>query len=388
MNTLKFCFTIVLIFLFFWDVEVNSEDNNEVEKYPVKEGDTLWYIAKEVLGDATKWPEIVKTNSLIKDPQWIYPGQVLTIEKSIVSQHETSGPVTQLTNTSNIQTSSTNDNKSSLLTSDTENNQVSNTSEEISSDTQELPGNEKPHPQKAQNKIALDLFISSLINDLKGSITQNDSLSISRVKNISLLGKPCQNIELPVYSLIFVTEEELQKKDKYFVGDSEAYIVSRGKLIPVGEIPSTTEMCDKVRKVARIIEEKGKYLFFEESVGDYSNHSKMILFSSEEYYYYFILTNVNELSPTLFMNKEPLDVLRVRIFSNGGYMYFTDKGLQGFPGYFFAADEFGNVINIDTNDPVIFKKFDKALDIFLVEMTEKETQKTDPQAKEKLNRIF
>ncbi len=387
MNALKVGFLIFLVFLIASGVEVYSENSINVKKYTVEKGDTLWFIAQKALGDATKWPEILKSNPLIKEPQWIYPGQVLTIEKSIVSQNKTSGPDPQLTNIPNLQPSSTND-KSSLITSDTENNLVSNSSEEISPNKQELSENEKPQPQNAQNKIALDLLISSLINDLKGSITQNDSLSISQEKNISLIGKPSQNTQLPVYSLIFVTEEDLQKKDKYFVGDSEAYIISRGKVLPVDEIPSTTEMCDKVRKVARIIEEKGRYLFFEESVEDYSNHTKMIIFSSEEYFYYFIFSNVDELSLTLFMNKEPIDVLRVRIFSDRGYMYFTDKGLQGFPGYFYAADEYGNAIHIDLNDPIIFEKFDKALDIFLVEMSEKETQITDPRAKEKLNRIF
>ena len=321
--------SIFLVLLIASGVEVYSENSINVEKYTVEKGDTLWFIAQKALGDATKWPEILKTNPLIKEPQWIYPGQVLTIEKSIVNQNKTSGPDTLLENDSNIQTSSTNNDKSSLLTFDTEDNQVSNTSEEISSNKQESTENEKPQPQNAKNKIALDLLISSLINDIKGSITQNDSLSISQGKNISLIGKPSQNTQLPVYSLVFVTDEDLQKRDKYFVSDSEAYIISKGKLIPVDEIPSTTEMCDKVRKVARIIEEKGRYLFFEESVEDYSNHSKMIIFSSEEYFYYFILSNVNELSPTLFMNKEPIDVLRVRIFSDRGYMYFHSVNSSG-----------------------------------------------------------
>ena len=387
MNVLKIGFLVFIVFLITSGVEVNSENSINIEKYSVKEGDTLWFIAKTVSGDATKWHDILKTNPLIKDPQWIYPGQVFTIEKSIINQNKTSEPDTLLMNDSNIQTSSTNE-KSSLLTFDTEDNQVIDTSEEISSNKQESIENEKPQPQNAKNKIALDLLISSLINDIKGSITQNDSLSISQGKNISLIGKPSQNTQLPVYSLVFVTDEDLQKRDKYFVSDSEAYIISKGKLIPVDEIPSTTEMCDKVRNVAQIIEEKGRYLFFEESVESYSNHSKMIIFSSEEYYYYFILSNVNEHSPALLINKEPIDVLRVRIFSDNGYMYFTDKGLQGFPGFFYAADEYGNAINIALTDPIIFEKFDKALDIFLAEMSEKETQKTDPRAKEKLNRIF
>ena len=114
----------------------------------------------------------------------------------------------------------------------------------------------------------------------------------------------------------------------------------------------------------------------------------MIIFKDNEHYYYFILTNVNELSPTLFLNKEPIDVLRIRIYSNSGYIYFTDKGLQGLPGYFYAADEFGRVIPIDPTDPIIFEKYVKALDIFLAPSSGMLEPKTDPRAEQKLNKIF
>lgn len=50
--------------------------------HTVKKGDTLWDLAKKYLGSATKWPEIYKLNkSKIKDPHWIYPGQVFLIVK-------------------------------------------------------------------------------------------------------------------------------------------------------------------------------------------------------------------------------------------------------------------------------------------------------------------
>ena len=46
--------------------------------YVVKSGDSLSKIAKEVLGDASRWPEIFEANKdQIKDPNLIHPGQEL-----------------------------------------------------------------------------------------------------------------------------------------------------------------------------------------------------------------------------------------------------------------------------------------------------------------------
>lgn len=48
--------------------------------YVVKSGDSLSKIAKELLGDANRWPEIFEANrDQIKDPNLIYPGQELKI---------------------------------------------------------------------------------------------------------------------------------------------------------------------------------------------------------------------------------------------------------------------------------------------------------------------
>lgn len=48
--------------------------------HTVKRGDTLWELAKTYLGDAMQWPQIFRANSdKIKDPHWIYPGQVLKL---------------------------------------------------------------------------------------------------------------------------------------------------------------------------------------------------------------------------------------------------------------------------------------------------------------------
>ena len=48
--------------------------------YTVKSGDSLSKIAKEHYGDAMKYPVIFEANQpMLKDPDKIYPGQVLRI---------------------------------------------------------------------------------------------------------------------------------------------------------------------------------------------------------------------------------------------------------------------------------------------------------------------
>ena len=52
----------------------------EATFYTVKKGDYLSKIAKEVYGDASKYPIIFEANKpMLKDPDLIYPGQVLRI---------------------------------------------------------------------------------------------------------------------------------------------------------------------------------------------------------------------------------------------------------------------------------------------------------------------
>jgi len=49
--------------------------------YTVKSGDTLWAIAKRTLSDGSRWREIYNNNTDVigKDPNLIFPGQVLRI---------------------------------------------------------------------------------------------------------------------------------------------------------------------------------------------------------------------------------------------------------------------------------------------------------------------
>lgn len=50
------------------------------ETYKIKKGDTLYAIAKKFYGNGNKWRELYKKNkSIIKNPNLIYPGQVINL---------------------------------------------------------------------------------------------------------------------------------------------------------------------------------------------------------------------------------------------------------------------------------------------------------------------
>jgi hypothetical protein len=83
-----------------WSVGVCEWAANAPDKHQVRTGDTLWDIASLFLNNPWCWPEVWKPNqSLINNPHWIYPGQIIVLNRlngSLGLEFDNSAPLQQL----------------------------------------------------------------------------------------------------------------------------------------------------------------------------------------------------------------------------------------------------------------------------------------------------
>lgn len=86
-STFMCLFTVMLLLFSFGSASYVFAETHSDSSYIVKKGDSLYSIAREVLGDETRWQELYELNKeSISDPRLIYSGQKLDLPAAASGQ--------------------------------------------------------------------------------------------------------------------------------------------------------------------------------------------------------------------------------------------------------------------------------------------------------------
>jgi LysM repeat protein len=85
---------IYAIIVFLLLPSITFAETQEIKEHKVIKGDTLWSISKAELKDPFLWPKIWKENNWIKNPDLIYPGQMIKIPLYLIQKENREGEAT------------------------------------------------------------------------------------------------------------------------------------------------------------------------------------------------------------------------------------------------------------------------------------------------------
>ncbi len=84
---MRFAKLMALIGALFFGGSVFAADEivlnpNQPGRYVVRQGDTLWDIASKFLRDPWRWPDVWDFNNKVDNPQYVYPGDVIVLDRA------------------------------------------------------------------------------------------------------------------------------------------------------------------------------------------------------------------------------------------------------------------------------------------------------------------